>query len=74
MKFTITIDSERELDYPLQCKNLMNAQHMHLAINTYYDEVFRSNYKYALLTQQQQELLEEITENLYEHFKEFTDN
>lgn len=74
MKFTITIDSERELDYTLKCKNLMNAQHMHLAINTYNYEVFRSKYKHALLTQQQQELLEEIRENLHEHFKEFKDD
>jgi hypothetical protein len=48
---------------------MLSAERMKLAIDTWYDEVFRRHYKHAELSDEQQAMVDEIMKNLDEHFE-----
>ena len=68
--FNISVDSN-ENDALEHVNALVSARSMRIAINSYYSEVLRNYHKYIELTPDQTKLLDEITDKLREHFKEF---
>jgi len=70
MKPTIELDTEED-NADWKANNLVNADDMRLAIETFYDQVLRPYTKYHELTAGQDKIIKEIIEGSNEHFKEF---
>jgi hypothetical protein len=72
-KFTIELDSKdfEPGQWESHAVALIRAKDMQIAINSYYDDVLRNLHEYVELTPDQQRILNTITDNLREHFKQF---
>lgn len=69
-KFILEINLDEEKNKQ-KAKNVLMANSMYIAINSYYDEVFRSRLKHADYGKEAETILQNVANELHLHFEEF---